>query len=348
MEIMAVLKAAAAITAAIALILLMTYWAAGRARTPLDADARAKLVKQGFAHSFIELPDGTVHYHLDGPATGPLIVLIHGFSTPSFVWDDYVEPLAKAGYRVLAYDNYGRGYSDRPKRPYDADLSDTLLVNLLDALAPGQPANLVGYSMGGATATIFAARHPERVRSLTLIAPAGLGTASSPQVDLLKRRVIGDWIVRMFGLKLFHDAAAEDAKAAPNPARFLADFDRQMNYPGYGEALLSTLRHYPLATSAHDFAVAGATSRPVMVIWGEADKTVPFANAKELMKLMPHAKLYSYEKFGHNIAFSQSALVIHQILQFLAAQPQDAPGQEAANKVRSDLRLETRPTLPAN
>lgn len=336
-ELMAVLKAAGVIAAAFLLIMLMSYWAAGRARPVLDAAMRADLVRLGLAHAFIELQDGTVHYRLEGPAGGPLIVLIHGFSIPSFVWDDYFAPLTAAGFRVLAFDNYGRGFSDRPAARYDADLSDHLLGELLDKLAPGEAAHLVGYSMGGATATIFAARHPERARSLTLIAPAGLGVASSNNMEVVRRPLIGDWIVRMFGLKIFHAEAADQAKFAPNPARFLADFDRQMDYRGYGDALLSTLRHYPLTGADAFYAEAGRSVRPVMVVWGEADETVPFSGARKLMALMPRAKLHSYPKLGHEIGFSQCRMLAELIAQFLNSQGVSSSGAASA------IRLEARP-----
>ncbi|HEX7775301.1 MAG TPA: alpha/beta fold hydrolase [Parvibaculum sp.] len=344
---MAILKGVVVVTAAFLLIMMVGYWAAGRARPMLDAASRAALLKAGLAHAFLDLPDGTVHYRLEGPESGPLIVLIHGFSTPSFVWDDYFKPLTSAGYRVLAYDNYGRGFSDRPNTKYDADLSDRLLLNLLDKLGLDAPAHIVGYSMGGATAAIFAARHPDRVRSLTLIAPAGLGVATSRNLELMKRPVIGDWIVRMFGLKIFHAAAAEEAKAAPNPADFLTDFDRQMDYRGYGDALLSTLRYYPLATSETAYADAGRSPRPVLVIWGEADATVPFSNAKRLIALMPRARLYSYPQLGHNIGFSQAPMITGLMLEFLNAQgpvptATDAAGAAPKLGVR-ELNGEARP-----
>ncbi|MGV8997379.1 MAG: alpha/beta fold hydrolase [Parvibaculaceae bacterium] len=343
---MAVLKALGAITTAIILIGLMSYWAAGRARLAIDADARAALVKENLAYSFIDLPDGTVHYRLEGPADGPLVVLVHGFSVPSFVWTDYFDPLTRAGYRVLAYDNYGRGFSDRPSGPYNAELMDRQLAGLLDAVAPGTQIDLVGYSMGGTIATIFAARHASLVRSLTLIAPAGLGTVPNDNIEMLKRPMIGDWIVRLFGLKIFHDAATQESKAAPNPARFLADFDRQMDYRGFGDALLSTLRHYPLGTSTEAYRTAGQSPRPVMVIWGEADTTVPFVQSKKLMELMPNAKLYSYDKIGHSIAFGQSALVVRHLTEFLAAQPQ-AHTQIMDGAQAPAMRIETRSTTPA-
>lgn len=339
---MAVLKAVVVITAAFLLIMLMSYWAAGRARPVLDAAARANLVKLGLAYSFVELKDGVVHYRLEGPAGGPLIVLVHGFSTPSFVWNDYFAPLTRAGYRVLSFDIYGRGFSDRPATRYDADLSDRELEELLDKLAPGEPVHLVGYSMGGAVTTIFAARHPERARSLTLIAPAGLGVAKSDNAELLKRPLIGDWIVRMFGLKIFHAAAADQARFAPDPTRFLTDFDRQMDYRGYGDALLSTLRYYPLTGSDAAYAEAGRAARPVMVIWGEADDTVPFSNAKKLMELMPRAKLYSYPKLGHEIGFSQSAMLSGLIADFLNSQGEAKPGG-ASPAIRLEARPEKHP-----
>lgn len=317
---MAILKGAGLVTAAILIIMLASYWAAGRAKPVLDASLRDALKRQGVAHSFVELEEGWVHYRLEGPETGPLVVFVHGFSVPSFVFDGYVAPLTAAGYRVLTFDNYGRGFSDRPRARYDADLTDRLIANLLDKLGLGEPAHMVGYSMGGAAAVIFAARHPDRLRSLTLIAPAGLGVASNPNVDLIKRPLIGDWIVRMFGLRIFHGLAAEESKLAPDPTRFLADFDRQMEYRGYGDALLSAMRHYPLATSAAAFAEAGRAPRPILVVWGEADRTVPFVHAKKLMELMPLAKLHSYPDLGHDIAFSRAPMVADLIAEFLAAQ----------------------------
>jgi pimeloyl-ACP methyl ester carboxylesterase len=319
-EAMAILRGVVIVTTAFLIIMAVGYWAAGRAKPALDAAARLALQKEGAAHSFIELKDGWVHYRLEGPATGPLIVLVHGFSVPSFVFDDYVQPLTEAGYRVLSFDNYGRGFSDRPDVEYDANLTDRLMVELLDGLGLKAPAHFVGYSMGGAASVIFAARHPERVLSLTLIAPAGLGVATNANMEFIKRPVIGDWIIRLFGLKIFHDAAAEEAKAAPNPARFLASFDRQMDYRGYGDALLSTLRHYPLATSQAAYEEAGRSPRPILVIWGEADKTVPFANAKTLMRLMPRAQLHSYPELGHDIGYSRVPMIVGLLEQFLASQ----------------------------
>lgn len=72
--------------------------------------------------SFIELPDSCTHYELGGPQNGRLIVLVHGFSVPYFIWDPTFSFLTESGFRALRYDLFGRGYSDRPKVRYDIDL----------------------------------------------------------------------------------------------------------------------------------------------------------------------------------------------------------------------------------
>lgn len=340
---MTYVKAAFILIAALSLLVVMSFWAAGRARAALDDDARDKLLSEGHAYSFIELSRGKVHYRLEGPEDGQLVVLIHGFSTPSFVWDDHFKPLTQAGYRVLAFDNYGRGLSARPNTTYDAELFDTQLLELLDALAVNRRVDLVGYSMGGAIATIFSARHTERVRSLTLIAPAGLGVTSNENIELLTRPLIGDWIVRLFGTRIFYSAATEEAKSASNPGAFLAGFNRQLKYRGYGDALLSTLRHYPFGSADDAYAAVGASSLPVLAIWGEADKVVPYDFAPKLMELVPQAQLRSYPSVGHNITFADPALVNGLVMGFLRAQDARLTSPGVGGKPRGPLaRMEPR------
>lgn len=328
---MAFVKGAAVITATLALVFVMSYWAAGRAKPLLDQAARDLLLQQGEAAAFIELRDGVTHYRLSGPADGPVIVLVHGFAIPSFVWADYIQPLNRAGYRVLAYDLYGRGFSDRPRGPYDAALMDRQLLELLNGLKISAPVDLVGYSMGGAIATAFTANHPARVRSLSLIAPAGLAINMGPSAEWFKRPLIGDWIIRLFGLHFFHERAAIDAQKAPNPTRFLANFDRQMDWQGYGDALLSTLRHYPLDQARDFYRRAGQEAQPVYVIWGEADAVVPYqSSAKEIAALMPRAQIASYRNMGHEITYAQAPLVSSLLLDFLSSVHHEAPDQTKA------------------
>jgi len=172
---------------------LALYFMAGWDLKPLDDEAREQA-----PGAFAELSDGTIHYRLEGPEDGPLIVMVHGYSTPNFVFEQNVDPLIDAGFRVLRYDHFGRGWSDRPKTQYDADLYDRALLELLDHLQLAAPFGLVGLSMGGLIASEFTARHPERVDRLFLFVPAGLDTRGGNgfAARLITVPGFGDWIWR--------------------------------------------------------------------------------------------------------------------------------------------------------
>lgn len=77
---------------------------------------------------FIKLSQGITHYQLEGPENGEVVILVHGFSVPYYIWDGTYEFLVKNGYKVLRYDMYGRGYSDRPVTVYNKNLYNTQSV----------------------------------------------------------------------------------------------------------------------------------------------------------------------------------------------------------------------------
>src|SRR5215207_9549905 len=151
-----------------------TYAIRNPERANLDAAAR-----QGVPGKFITLGDGITHYDVAGPDGGQRVMLVHGFSVPSYIWDSTVTALTGAGFRVARYDTYGRGYSDRPDVAYNTDLFDRQLTQLLDSLGWREPIDVVGLSMGGPVSAEFVGRHPERARSLTLVDPAA-GTRGGP------------------------------------------------------------------------------------------------------------------------------------------------------------------------
>ena len=75
---------------------------------------------------WVKLSEGNIYYRWYRPeatSKDETIVLVHGFSTPSFVWKGLLNRLMESGYNVLVYDHYGRGFSERPKIKYSKDLS---------------------------------------------------------------------------------------------------------------------------------------------------------------------------------------------------------------------------------
>jgi pimeloyl-ACP methyl ester carboxylesterase len=83
-----------------------------RRRTPVG-EAQRRAAPGGFA----ALSDGVTHYQWFGPEGGRVIVMIHGLTTSSYVFGGIISELQIQGFRILTYDLYGRGLSDRPGKP---------------------------------------------------------------------------------------------------------------------------------------------------------------------------------------------------------------------------------------
>jgi predicted alpha/beta-fold hydrolase len=133
-------------------------------------------VKKGNG-KFIMLPNGRVHYRIEGSKSAPLLVMCHGFGVFSFVFEGIINHFIEAGYRVLVFDWYAHGFSEAPNpsdHKYSADLFVNQLNDLLSALRLNNKSfYLMGHSMGGLLAAIYASRYQHKIKKLILICPAG-------------------------------------------------------------------------------------------------------------------------------------------------------------------------------
>jgi pimeloyl-ACP methyl ester carboxylesterase len=175
------------VVALVVAFFIVPYFAFDKETRVLDEKARASL-----SGSFVKLTDGFTWYELGGPQGGRPIVLIHGYSIPSFLWDDTFKALSAAGFRVLRYDMFGRGFSDQPKATYNAALFERQLLDLLGALQIKGPVDLAAVSMGGIVAMDFAVKHPEMVRKAALISPMGFPQDLGMGPRLMRIPVFGD------------------------------------------------------------------------------------------------------------------------------------------------------------
>jgi pimeloyl-ACP methyl ester carboxylesterase len=247
-------------------------------------DDRARAAAPG---EFVTLSDGVTHYELSGPSEGLPVVLVHGFSVPAYIWDSTAVALAAAGYRVLRYDLFGRGWSDRPRVAYDADLFDRQLGELLDSAGFAGPVHVVGLSFGGFVTATFTGRHPERVRSLTLVDPAA------------GDRTLPPWFIRapVLGLVLWQTLAVpgmadNQLSDFVEPARWPDWPDRyrvQMKYRGFGRALRSTIMSLSGIDLDSVYGTVGRQSFPVQLIWGTEDQTIPIRLSDGVRRRFPGA-----------------------------------------------------------
>jgi pimeloyl-ACP methyl ester carboxylesterase len=118
----------------------------------------------------VQLGPAAINYELSGPGQGPLVVLLHEIGGTLETWSQVAVLLPH--FRTLRYDQRGAGKSSRIAGAFSLDTQVDDIGGLLDALGERAPCHVAGVAIGAAFAIRFAARHPQRVRSLVLACPA--------------------------------------------------------------------------------------------------------------------------------------------------------------------------------
>jgi len=299
--------------AAVALLtiaLLVPYFARQRETRTLDAAAR-----DARGGAYVTLSDGVTHYELSGPANAPTVVLIHGATIPFYAWDAQVPALLDAGFRVLRYTQFGRGYSDRPEVDYGRALYQRQLGDLLEALRIDGPIVLVGVSFGGALAATFAEAHGERVSKLVFIAPVVDYAEGKALFGLAKVPVVAEWYARVFAVRRAVNRATgffQESNADPSYAE---RFDEQTRFPGFERALLSFSRSDALDSYRATYSALG--EQPKLLIWGNSDPEIPKAHIDFLRTKLENLTYVEIEGAGHGVAVEARDEVNRRLVAFL-------------------------------
>ncbi len=256
---------------------------------------------------FVRLSKGITHFNWHGPADGPVCVCVHGLTTPSFVWGGLTPGLVERGYRVLTYDLYGRGYSDRPRAPQDRAFFLDQLRELLAHQGVEDDFTLIGYSMGGAISTAFAAEHPDRVNRLVLLAPAGMGLARGKLMRfIIDTPLIGDWLMLVLFPRIHRKGvrAERDLPTAVPDVTLLQA--KETEYQGFTPAVLASLRGLLSKTLEPEHAKLQAAGLPVLAIWGGADRVIPAAAIGTLAEWNSKAVHQVLEGAGHGLTYTHA------------------------------------------
>ena len=278
---------------------------------------------------FAELSQGITHFHLSGPAEGPLIVCVHGLTTPSFVWEPLTKGLVRLGFRVLVYDLYGRGYSDRPDGLHDKEFFTTQLNDLLAHVEIEDPFHLFGYSMGGAIATGFAAAHPTKVRRLALLASAGGALRQTALLKIIRERgVLGTWLMlAAYPAQLRRGIRAERETTTTSPDITQGQED-QLTFQGFIPAVLSSLRGILNRPMEGEHMALHQTKLPILAVWGAEDDVIPasaIGNFASWNRSILHEVI---EDAGHGLPYTHTEEVLGHITQFLPAPEADDWGHD--------------------
>lgn len=268
--------------------------------------------------SFVQLSDGVTHYELSNITREQTVVLVHGFSVPYFIFDPTFHFLTQNGFRVLRYDLFGRGFSDRPDTDYNIDLFVRQLADLLDALRLTHPVTLIGLSMGGPITAAFTSRYPQRVAKLVLIDPAGARpVVLSKLLQVATKPVIGETLLALVGNGNLVKHVASDFFDKELVEHFQQRYKVQMQFKGFRRAILSTIRNNMLASFIDTYRKVGHLNIPVMMIWGRQDTTVPLKHSEDLCAAIPTIEFHVIEDCSHIPQYEKPERTNALLLEFL-------------------------------
>ncbi|MBO9450477.1 alpha/beta hydrolase [Tropicibacter sp. R16_0] len=282
---------------------------------PFAIEARRKVIgaddRQNAPGAFVELSQGITHYQWHGPVRGPIAVCVHGLTTPSFVWQGLAAGLSAMGYRVLTYDLYGRGYSDRPVGAQ----TDAFFIQQLEELLKDQEVTedftLIGYSMGGAISTCFAAKHPDMVRLLVLLAPAGMSMTTGRLAQIIRHTpLVGDWLMMAF-FPARHQKEVQAERDLPSSVPDITDLQlRELEYQGFTSAVLSSLRGVLGRELKDEHRSIHRAGVPVLAIWGRNDAVIPLSAMGKLTEWSRSTRQEVIEDAGHGLTYTHTDEVL--------------------------------------
>ncbi len=254
----------------------------------------------GLDKKHITLSDHTWVYLEAGNASMPTVVLLHGFGADKDNWVRMTRHLE--GFHVIAPDLPGHGDSSyNDALYYGMDLQSRRLSEFIDALHL-KHFHLVGNSMGGAIASMYAYRHPDKVKTLSLICSVGfVGDEPSEMLKRLARNEKNPIIVQD---ENEYDAllqfVASKQPTLPWPARSVLG-RRAVARLDANQRIFSHIQpEIEVGNLSGGFeAIFSRIKAPTYVLWGEDDKVLHVSSVDKFYRHIPHVETEIIPDIGH-------------------------------------------------
>lgn len=278
---------------------------------------------------------GPVHYvDFGGPEGAPRVVLVHGLGGSHLNWDTFA-PLLSPHARVLAIDLPGFGRSEPGTRRATVHANVEVLHRFLLEVA-GEPAVLVGNSMGGMISILEKAQHPEAVSGLVLLDPAVPGPRRSldPLVAamfaLYAMPVVGErflWLrrARQTPLQRVREVlrlVGVDPDSLPSSVidRSVTLLEQREDHAGMDKAYLAAARSLlgQLADPRRYRAAMERVSGPVLLVHGDVDRLIPVQAARDVARRHPAWRYVELEGIGHVPQLQCPGRLADEVLPWLA------------------------------
>ncbi len=265
-------------------------WTPDLSRTALEAkyfDANS---------AYLDVDGVRLHVRDSGPKDAPAIIMLHGFGASLHTWEPWAQALAP-DYRVIRIDLPGSGLTGAdPTGDYSDARSLTLLAALMDKMGIRQT-SVIGNSIGGRIAWKFAAQYPDRVEKLVLISPDGFASPGFeygkppdvPALFKLTRYALPKAFLRM-------NLAAAYGDSANLKDEIVTRYYELMLAPGVRIASIARMEQTIPEPPQPSLRKIQA---PTLLLWGEKDALIPYANARDYLNELPNSVIVSFPTLGH-------------------------------------------------
>lgn len=263
-----------------------------------------------------------IHYHDAGDGDGrETVVMLHGSGPGASGWSNFnrnVEPLVAAGYRVILMDCPGWSKSDPVVSTGSrSELNARTLKGLLDVLDIPK-VHLIGNSMGGHSAVMFALLHPQQVGRMVLMGGGTGGASSFVPMPTEGIKLIGavyrdptlENLKRLMNVFVYDASRLTDALLQGRLENMLARRDHLANFVRSAE-----LNPKQFPDVGHRL---GEIAAPTLVIWGRDDRFVPLDVGLRLVAGLQNADLHVYSRCGHWAQWEHADKFNRQVADFLA------------------------------
>jgi len=255
--------------------------------------------------------DGTLTRILQAGVSGEPVILVHGTGTRADRWVRNLEPLAEAGFKIYAIDLPGHGFAEK-SASFDHSVSG--YANFLSSFIKGLDATkvtIVGTSLGGHVAAAYATLHPDKIKGVVLVGSMGLvpiGEEMRLRIQAGATNQTRDFIAHKLRRVMVDPALVTES--------FIEEEFRFNNSPGAADAL-KKLGQY-IATDLDRDVVGEKLNQlppdiPILLVWGDHDKTVPLTAGLAAHKLIPRSKLAVLKGVAHSSYF-EDPLSFNQVL----------------------------------
>lgn len=246
--------------------------------------------------SFVDLEEGFTFYNATNQNSQKTpVVLIHGFSVPSYIWDPTFVMLREKGFYIISLDLYGRGNSKNIDGDYTDELFANQVLQLLNHLEI-EKADFVGLSNGGRVISKIADINSDIVGDLIYVASSSfMNKSKALETDVSEKEV------REFIGNNYPTIAKGQLQDFKYPEKFEGwddKYEELLKYKGFARALISTTKNHYTMDEIHENI--NNLSLPVYTIWGDSDNVVVYDEFSErLNELLPNRNEYFISNSGH-------------------------------------------------